>query len=157
MLFPAIYTLSRTSFKWEHVALAESDGNFLLIDERDGNVWQSYCTFTCREAVFLRTTWSRGGRNSHIWERHYTAMNVSPTSETHAVDLVVAWEMRQPLETGGPHVQGVLDTLLPTTDTALKRCKSVPLEANTSAARVRVLGVHNTSMATFLNMLKKIA
>ena len=28
---------------------------------RDGNVWQSYCTLTCREAVFLRTDMVQGG------------------------------------------------------------------------------------------------
>ena len=50
-----------------------------------------------------------------------------------------------------------IGTLLVTTHETSTRCKSVPLDANTSAARARVLGDRDTSMATFLNMFKKIA
>ena len=132
-------------------------GTFYEFYGRDGNVWQSYCTLTCRETVFLRTTWSRKGRNGHSLECHHTTMNVSPTSETRATVLLVLRETRKGLKIGGSRDQGVLGTLLATTHKTPTRCKSVPLDANTSVARVRVLGDRDTSMATFLNMLKKIA
>ena len=102
-------------------------------------------------------TWSREGRNGHSLERHHKTMNVSPTSETRAAVLLVARETRKDLESGGSRDQGVLGTLLATTHETPTRCKSVPLDANTSAARARVLGDRDTSMATFLNMFKKIA
>ena len=106
---------------------------------------------------FLEQTWSREGRNGHSLERHHKTMNVSPTSETRAAVLLVARETRKDLESGGSRDQGVLGTLLATTHETPTRCKSVPLDANTSAARARVLGDRDTSMATFLNMFKKIA
>ena len=83
-------------------------------------------------------------------------MNVSSTSETRAAILLVAWETRRGLETGRSNDQGVLDTLMPSTDTMPTRCKSVALDANTFAARVRVRCDRNMSMI-FLNMLEKVA
>ena len=105
---------------------------------------------------FSELTWSREERNGHSSERQHPTMNVSPMSETLAAVLLVARETRKGLETEGSRHQGVLGMLLLTTHKTSTR-KSVPLDANMSAARVRVLGIRDTSMATFSNMLKKIA
>ena len=90
---------------------------------------------------FLEQTWSREGRNGHSLERHHKTMNVSSTSDTRAAVLLVARETRKDLESGGSRDQGVLGTLLATTHETPTRCKSVPLDATTSAARARVLAI----------------